>query len=301
MPELLLSLTLILNVCADFADRCSTSRASALTVSFWASICQLLLMLPFIGLVGSFPISHIFLCLVVAIVSAAGRILWYRALAESTESLATLAPFLRLSSVFVVLFAFLILHEPFTVMKIAGTLLIILGSALVTLDQPKRSIAALLTNNRAVLLVLIFAISMSTVTVLYKYLLNAGAQIWTAYFYLKGFQAAFLLILASQRPVNKSGFFDAHDARLFLFARVLQTSAAVIYLTALRNADLSSVEPIMALAPFIYLFIEKIAPGFARLHPRLSTTATPVHKSLTGPRLAAIAIVMIGSFLMYLQ
>jgi drug/metabolite transporter (DMT)-like permease len=302
MPAILLFLTMLLNMSADFADRRAAQHASPYEISLWAAILQLLLILPFIGLVGTATALQVMLCVLIGAVSAIGRIPWYRALAIHGQQLSKLAPYLRLSSVFVLLLAFMVLGETLTTAKAGGAALIVTGSLLVTLDRPRQTLAMLVHNGRAVGLIAAFSLSTALIAVLYKALLNAGVGIWTIFFYLKASQAATLVLLAARNPLNESGFLDATNIRLFTLARLVQTVAALIYLTALRDMDLSSVEPIMALSPFCYLVIERV---LLKLQPG-SRIQTPSLRHVPATRLTAlhagaVCVVTVGSLLMYLR
>jgi uncharacterized membrane protein len=304
VPGSLLVVTMLLNIAADFADRRSARGASAYEMSLWGAILQLFLILPFIGLVESAGMTQIILCVAVGIVSALGRIPWYRALASHQEQLSKLTPFLRLSSVFVLLLSYLKLGESFTQSKAIGASFIILGAIFITMDRPRYALRMLFRKGGAAWSVTLFSISTAFIAVLYKFSLTGGMAVWTVYFYLKASQAAVLVIviLGIMGKSRAPSFLEANDIRLFTFARVLQTIAALIYLLVLRNLELSSVEPIMALSPFIYLLIETC---HARFWPADVALQGPIRQDAvwrpTRLHIAALCIVAVGALVMSMR
>jgi drug/metabolite transporter (DMT)-like permease len=256
MYEALLIGTMILNIIVDFIDRRTVVQGDRFALSLWTTIIQLLLILPLIGLVNPIPFQAVVLCAVVGAFSAFARIPWYRALATKRQTLSRLSPFVRLSSVISLLCAFLLLGEPFTYQKAGGGLLMVFGSLLITMDNPAENLKKFVEYNRAAGLALIFAASTAAIAVMYKYLLGKGVDLFSMYFYLKLFQLGSVLAVNLKGGALATSYRKIKHLRLLVVARLLQTIAALTYLLALSGLNLSVVEPIAALSPFLVLGIE---------------------------------------------
>ena len=269
MFEFLLVAVVGLNVWADFIDRRAAFRSDAVALSLWTTIVQFLLVMPLIGIVGRLTPTQIGVCALVGAFTALARIPWYRALSTPGQKLSRLAPFTRLSSVIVVVLAFTLLGEAFSMKKLFGALLMVAGALVISLDRSFTGFRDFFAGNRAVLLVLIFACSLAVISVFYKYMLNAGVPIITTYFFLKLFQCAASVAHGYHRGGLGRSFSAILDLQLFVRARALQTLAAFLYLFVLRHVDLSTVEPIAAaIGPLLYLTIDKVSEWRARASPR---------------------------------
>jgi drug/metabolite transporter (DMT)-like permease len=256
MPFVSVLLSVWLNITVDFIDKTISQRGTAQNLAFWTNVIQFFLILPLIGLVHPVAIESLGLCGMVGVLTAYGRIPWFRALAIQGQELSRLTPFVRLSSVFVLLGAIFILGEPFNPLKFLGGCLLILGAMLSLLDSRTISLGIFLVDNRAPLFAMLYAACNAAVPLLYKFLVDEGEDLLSIYFYLKFFQAVFIIASSAQGAISslQTTTFDAF--RLIVVARILQTSAALVYLYALTKLQLSIAEPIAALGPFFVLIVE---------------------------------------------
>ena len=299
MYELLLIGTIGINISADFLDRHTTRGSDPYSLALWTGIVQSLLIFPIIGLVGHISAGQLVLCMIVGSVASFGRMRWYGALSDAREQLSRLAPFLRLSSVFVLLMAMFILHERLSPLQSVGAGCIIFSALLVTLERPGATLRAFVQNNRAASLVIVFSFSTACISVLYKYLLGGGVSMWTAYFYMRLFQLVPLLLAGIHTKSISGAHTNIRNLRLFVFGRVLQTGAAFLYLLVLKHIPLTRVEPIAALSPFLLLVGEWILTRSrqARGEQPAARPAT-VSWGIRGLRLAALAMVACGILLL---
>lgn len=256
MYELLLIFTLTLNIASDIIDRNVSRPTNVHALSLWTSITQLLLICPFIGLVDLPALMPLLLLFSVGGFSSFARGRWYLALSNRDEKLSRFTPFVRLSSVMVIFCAIVFMDETMTPMMFFGAALMITAAFLTSLERTKPAISDFLHANKALGMVLIFATSNALITITYKYLLNHSVSIITIYFFLKLFQCLPLLFIASNNATLAHSYREITHIRLFVGSRVLQTIAALTFLLALRNLNLSTVEPIVALSPFIYFLWE---------------------------------------------
>jgi drug/metabolite transporter (DMT)-like permease len=165
----------------------------------------------------------------------------------------------------VVVLAFTVLGEAFSMNKFLGALLMVAGAFAISLDRSFTGVRDYLANNREIFLVLIFASSLATISVFYKYMMNAGVPIITTYFFLKLFQCVASVAFGYRNKALRRSFGAILDLQLFVQARAFQTLAAFLYLFVLRNINLSAVEPIAAaIGPLLYLAIDKVSERRAR-------------------------------------
>jgi uncharacterized membrane protein len=266
--EWLLVLVVGLNIWADFMDRTAAMRSDAVALSLWTTISQFILVMPLVGLAGLLTPQQAVISASVGAFTALARIPWYRALSTPGAKLSRLAPFTRLSSVIVLILAFTLLGEAFSTTKFLGAILMVAGALMISLDRSFTSFRDYIASNRAISLVLIFAASMAVTSVFYKYMMNAGASVITTYFFLKLFQFAAAVSYGYRNNTLRRSFCAIMDIQLFVQARATQTIAAFLYLFVLRNADLSSVEPIAAaIGPLLYLIIDKASEWWASTKP----------------------------------
>jgi len=288
MLEFLLVPVVGLNVWADFIDRRAAFQSDAAAFSLWTTIIQFLLVMPLLGMAGRLTPAQIGLCALVGAFTALARIPWYRALSIPGQKLSRLAPFTRLSSVLVIVLAFTLLGEAFSLNKFLGALLMVAGALVISLDKSFTGLRDYLVGNKELLLVLIFAGSLAVISVFYKYMMNAGVSIITTYFFLKLFQCAASVAHGFHKGILRRGFAAIRDLQLFVQARTLQTLAAFLYLFVLRHVDLSTVEPIAAaIGPLLYLSIDKISEWRVQTSsPHAAQAALPA----TSSRRAYIAL-----------
>jgi len=256
MYEMLLVLTLALNLSSDLIDR-RVSRSSRIdALSLWTGIVQLLLICPFLGLVDVPSLPQLAVLVAVGWFSSYARGRWYAALSDQTQRLSRFTPFLRMSSVLVLLFAVLALGETMSERAALGAVLMIGAGFIVSLDRAHTSLAEFLKANQALGMVLVFALSNALVSVAYKHLLNLGLSIISIYFFLKLFQCTPLVAQSWRAGTLAYSYDEITNLRLFVASRALQTLAALLFLLALSKLDLSRVEPIVALMPLAYVVWE---------------------------------------------
>ena len=258
MFEALLIGMLLTYIAADFLDKKSAQRADSYAMALWTNTVQFLLLLPLIGLIDGMPISSIALCFLVALFSCFGRLQWYKALAEKKESLSRLSPLTEFSGLLVLAAAFIWFNELFSAIKGAGGALMIAGAAILGFENFKGSWKLLLESNRAIGLVLIFAASSASITILYKLLLNDALAILTIYFFLKAFQSAIFISHAIYHGRFTQSFSKIQNLRIFVSARILQTLGALVYLFVIQGHDLSKIAPLAALSPLMVIIVERI-------------------------------------------
>jgi drug/metabolite transporter (DMT)-like permease len=249
-------LSVWLNIGADFIDKSVARTGRAQNFVFWTNVIQFFLLLPLIGLVGPIRYDDLVLCAFVGALTAYGRIPWFQALSLEGQDLSRLTPFVRLSGVFVLIGAIFVLNEPYSPGRLVGGGLVILASIVVLLDKPLDAICDLLAHNKAPLYAILFAISIAAVPLLYKFLVNDGYNLFSIYFYLKLFQALFIVLSSSHGAISSLRTTSFLAFKWILFARILQTAAALLYLYALTDMDLSVAEPIAALGPFFVIAVE---------------------------------------------
>jgi hypothetical protein len=233
----------------------------------------------------------------VGAISVAGRIPWYRALAADGERLSRLAPFSRLSSVVVLALAVLVLGEKLGEAQLAGALAMILGSLLMSLEGKVTSLRTYLAANRALLQVGLFAISIAFISVYYKYMMNLGTSIITAYFFLKFGQCTVAVSQAIAQRTLTTSFAAILDLQLFVQARAVQTAAALLYILILRDVDLSRAEPLAAaIGPVMFLIIEKLSER--RAPPGETPPAGIGRGKRQWIRYAGLGAIVLGLFLL---
>jgi drug/metabolite transporter (DMT)-like permease len=288
---------MLLNVIVDFIDRKSAYQSDYYALALWTTIFQFLLILPLVGLVHLMSARAFVYCALVGAFSAYARVPWFRALDTHMQTLSRLSPFVRLSSIMVLFGAYVLLGEPFSYSKVGGGLLMIAGSVLVTLDNPVKSVRSFLEYNHAAGLVLIYAASLASISVLYKYLLNEEVDIFSVYFFLKLFQAIAISIITSYNGTLTQSYEKIPAMRLFVFGRTIQTISALVYLLALRGLKLSVAEPIAALVPLVVLGIEMIGGRWLVNQNELQLQKVPTRT--VSVRVASLVIVSLGLYLLY--
>lgn len=297
MYEALLIAVVGLNIWADFMDRSAAQRSDINALSLWTTIVQFLLVMPLVGLVEPITLPLLALSFAVGAISVAGRIPWYRALAADGQRLSRLAPFSRLSSVVVLALAVLVLGEKLGEAQLAGALVMILGSFLMSLEGKVTSWRAYLAANKALLQVGLFAISIAFISVYYKYMMNLGTSIITAYFFLKFGQCTVAVLQAMAQRTLTTSFAAILDLQLFVQARAVQTAAALLYIMILRGVDLSRAEPLAAaIGPVMFLIIEKLSDR--RAPPNETPPAGTGRGKTHWFRYAGLGAIMLGLFLL---
>jgi drug/metabolite transporter (DMT)-like permease len=289
--ELLLILTISINITADFIDRYSSNKSDAYVLTLWMSLVQFLLIFPLIGLVERISISQLLLIAGVGAFTSFGRIRWFRALSEKSEQLSRLAPFTRISSVIVLIVAVAVLGEQLSLNQALGASLIIIGAFLISFERWSARFRTFVSNNRALGLVIVFAVSNASLTVLYKYLLLSHVNTWTIYFYVKLFQAAPLLWYGADRNVLATSYLKIRNLKVFVFARVLQTAAAFLYLLVVKHLPLTTVEPIAALSPLLLILAERMIHWFQVSLPNRGMDEPAIAAKNRKPMLRFVAVI----------
>jgi uncharacterized membrane protein len=301
MYELLLLGVMSLYIASDFLDRRVTAGGNPTTrdsISLWSVVVQFLLICPLVGLLGPIAAWPLALCALIGIVSSLGRISWYHALA-SGESLSRLAPFTRISSIIVIVGAYVLLGDRPSYEKLGGGLLMIIGSLLISIERSADAIRQFFTADRAVLLTLAFAASMASVTLLYKYLLNYGVEIFTTFFYLRAFQFCITVPLILQRPRFDANLRRVSGLKVVVFARILQTVGTLTFLFVLSKLNLTTAEPIAALNPVLVWGVELVMGRSSKPADTHKESQAPgAEKKLIYIRMVALAIIAIGLLLL---
>ena len=297
MFELLLLLTLCLNITSDIVDRRISCVSNPRALTLWAAILQLLLVFPFIPWLQWPGWQHLGLVLVVGAFSGFAREHWYRALAQTHESLSRFVPFVRLSSVLVLVLAVLVLGETMTPTMVLGALLMIGAGFMISLEHFGAGWRQFLQANRALALVLVFATSNAFISVSYKYLLGHEISIITIYFFLKFFQCLPLVAKAALDGTLNSSRKEIAHPLWFTTSRLFQTVAALVFLVVLYRLPLSRVEPLMALSPFLYLGWEWFERRFL-LHGAAATTGATARRLLI-LRIVATSMTIVGLILLH--
>jgi uncharacterized membrane protein len=265
MLALMLVTVVALNVWADFIDRRSTTASDINALALWTTIIQFALVVPLIGLVRPAPLELLIPCAAVAAFSVWARHAWFTALSSRTERLSRLAPISRLSSVVTLALAFAVLREQVSTEAVIGATTMVVGGLLISFRRETPDLRAYARENKALVLVALFAASSATITILYKHSLNVGIGIISAYFYLKAFQFAFAMAFAAFKGQIARSYSAIDDLPLFIRARVIQTAAALAYLFVLSKVPLAFAVPITAVAgPLLYLLIERLAGKYEK-------------------------------------
>lgn len=300
MFELLLLLTVCLNISSDIVDRRISGVSNPRALTLWAAILQLLLVCPFIFWLRWPGWLHLGLLLVVGAFSGFAREHWYRALAQTHEQLSRFVPFVRLSSVLVLALAILLLGETMTPMMAAGALLMIAAGFLISLERYGGNWRQFLHANRALALVAVFAASNACISVSYKYLLENELNIISIYFFLKLFQCWPLVAKAAVDGTLKSSRQEIAHPGWLVVSRLFQTVAALVFLLVLYRLPLTRVEPLMALSPFLYLAWERIERRFFPLVPVASADGAGAGgRRVLILRLAATGMTIAGLILLH--
>jgi hypothetical protein len=168
----------------------------------------------------------------------------------------------------------------------------IAGAAILGFENFKGSWRQLLESNRAFGLVLIFAASSASITILYKLLLNEALAILTIYFFLKAFQSATFITHAVYHGRFTGSFSKIQNLRVFVTARILQTLGALVYLFVIQGHDLSKIAPLAALSPLMVIVVERIlrywkVEGMGRADYNVKT------------RLTALIVISLGAISLY--
>ncbi|OQA33309.1 MAG: EamA-like transporter family protein [Betaproteobacteria bacterium ADurb.Bin341] len=302
MFELLLLLTLCLNISSDIVDRRISGLSNPRALTLWAAILQLLLVCPFIFWVQWPGWPHVGLLLLVGVFSGFAREYWYRALAQTHEQLSRFVPFVRLSSVLVLALAILLLGETMTPLMAAGALLMIGAGFIISLERYGGSWREFMHANRALALVAVFATSNAFISVSYKYLLGHELNIITIYFFLKLFQCLPLVTKAVVEGTLISSRKEIARPLWFVLSRLFQTVAALVFLLVLYRLPLTRVEPLMALSPFLYLAWEWVERRIERrfsLRGTAATTAGATERRVLILRVVATGMTIVGLILLH--
>ena len=295
MYVLLLFVTLGLNLSSDILDRRISGGSNVAALSAWTAIIQLLLIIPFVGLVDIPSLQSIGVLLVVGAFSTYARGRWYKALSNPAEKLSRFAPFVRLSSVIVLVVAVTLLGESMSPTAVFGAALMLAAGFVISLERAHTGLREFLHANRVFGLILVFACSNALITISYKYLLGQGVTILSIYFLLKLFPCTPLLVGAIGDHSFMNGYRQIRNIRLFVASRALQTVAALMFLLVLRNLDLTTVEPVVAMTPLVYVVWEAAEKRWLKHAAPAPAVPLTRFKRLLHP--AAIALSIAGFML----
>jgi drug/metabolite transporter (DMT)-like permease len=298
MNESLLLAMMLINISADFLDKKSSRKTNSYAMALWTNSFQFLLLLPLIGMVHMMPVPQMAICFLVALFTAYGRLLWYKALSFQKESLSRLTPFTRFSSVVVLIAAFTLFHEPFSGIKASGGILMVIGTVVIGFEKFNGSIKQLFINNKAAGYVIVFAASSASIAILYKYLLNESLTILTVYFFLKAFQMAVFVFHSLYTNKFRGSFANIKDLRVFVVARILQTVAAFIYIFVIQGSTLSTVAPLAALNPLMVTLVEYLLKKYMRFRKK-EVGAEEAEEYHVGIRVTALVLVSLGAIMLY--
>lgn len=271
MYDLILVLSLLASVSAVLIDKTVTRTASAWDCTVFGIFLQTALLVPFFVLWTWPGWKATALLFGAGLVTGSARILWYKAL--SREQLGRVAPFKRLSTVFVMLGAFWILKEKLTGQQIAGALVMIAGSFLLLGDKFSRSLGEFLHLNRYVGCVLYFALALAAWKVTYAFFASEAflkpsdegvrqvpralceaskpALVYTALFTMKLGQFA-VVAPSMRRPRRVDGLWTLS------VSQTLQLLSTVLFLFVISGQDLALSEPIAAASPLLLIILSRL-------------------------------------------
>ncbi len=298
--ELVLVLSSALTISAHVIDRISSQESDVYAMTLWASVVQLILILPFVGVVDLLSPAHALLIFVAAGFSSFARSRWFLALSKSRDSLSKLVPLTRLSSIFVLIFAVALLGETLSPLAAFGALTMILGAMTVMLDRPSATLREFLQINWPALLVLLVAFSRAGNNISSKYVLTMSeVNFFRIYFHLKLFECITIVVAVIANARLRSRYSRISRPRAFVGARALQTAAGLLFILAISRLDLTRAEPLTAVGPLLLLLWEWLDRKFhilerAGITPPATAPLTPLGLWL---RIAG-TIMIFGGFLL---
>ncbi len=273
--ELVLVLSSALTISAHVIDRISSQESDVYAMTLWASVVQLILVIPFVGLVGRLSLPHALLIFAAAGFSSFARSRWFLALSKSRDSLSKLVPLTRLSSLFVLVFAVALLGETLSPFAAVGALTMILGAMTIMLDRPSATFREFLHINWPALLVLLVAFSRAGNNLSSKYVLTMSeVDFFTIYFHLKLFECISIVAVVISNANLRTRYSKISHPRSFISARALQTAAGLLFILAISRLDLTRAEPITAVGPLLLLLWEWVDRRFQVLQ-RAGITPPP--------------------------
>lgn len=238
-------------------DRTCNFESDIYAMTLWTSVVQLLLILPFLGLVDLLPVGPALLLFGLASLSAFGRMKWYQALSTAEGNISRLMPITRLSSLLVLVAAVVILGEELPPLAAFGAIAMILGAISMTLEVSSSTFRLFLSNNLVLFLVLVVAISKGLNSLGYKWiLLDESITFFNVYFHLKLFECVVTFLAVSKSKLSPVSLATLSNPQSFVAARGLQTISGLIFLFVLNAIDLSKVEAISAIGPLIAVIWE---------------------------------------------
>ena len=246
----LIVITSVLSTAVHVIDRSWNRGSDVYAMTFWSSVIQVLIVLPFAGMVSILPLDITCILLLVGAITALARISWYRALASTGDALSRLLPLTHASGFIVLLLAFAVLGESLPPWGVAGGCAMIFGAILISLEQPASTMREFLALNLALGLVLFQSVARSVNNVSYKWVFNQGDfSFFTIYFYLKLLEllSVAFLIMTTNGPQSK--YRDLRNRPAFLVARGMQTISGLLFIYVLRHLDISVAEPVSAAGP----------------------------------------------------
>lgn len=281
-------------------DRACNFESDSHAMTLWTAVVQLVLVLPFLGLVEWIPPLVALGLLALASVSAFARVRWYTALSHSEGAPSRLMPIARLGSLVVLAAAVFLLGEDLPGPAAVGAVAMIFGAIAITLEAPVRDLRTYVAENLIIWLVVLFAISRGLNSVGYKLMLtHTGVGFFSLFFFLKVFECLAVVAIVYSDSSLRTQASSLANPQAFVGARSLQTISGLLYLFVLHDVDLSKVEAIAAIGPLIALAWEwfdrktKVVARFGGPVPRERPPDDRV-----GYRVAGILLVLIGFVLL---
>lgn len=246
----LLIATSVLSTMVHVIDRAANWESDVYAMTLWSSLVQLLLIMPFIGLVGLLPWNITGVLMGVAAITAYARSRWYIALSSSGDSLSRLLPLTHASSFIVLILAAVVLGEKLPPLAWLGGVVMVVGAMCISMEQPAATFKAFLLANVALALVLSQSLSRAVNNVSYKWIFNQGAyDFFTIYFYLKVFEFIAVGTIVASSKSYRARYHMISNPQAFVGARGLQTFSGLMFIFVLNHMDISVAEPISAVGP----------------------------------------------------
>jgi drug/metabolite transporter (DMT)-like permease len=250
-------LTGILSVAVHVIDRAWNRQSDVYALTLWSSLLQLLMVLPFAGLVSVLPWGIAGLLFAVGAITAYARVSWYRALASPGDSLSRLLPLTHSSGFIVLVLAYFLLGEAMPPQAVVGGTAMIAGAILISLEQPGATIREFLAMNLALGFILLQSLGRAANNISYKWVFNQGDfDFFTVYFYLKVFEFLSIATIIVGFKDLRARCRHIQNPRALVVARGLQTMSGLLFILVLSNIDISLAEPISACGPFFAIVWE---------------------------------------------
>lgn len=210
------------------------------------------------------------------------------------EEVSRVAPLMRLTSIFTLLFGFLILGEKLTPLRYLGVLILTVGGFLVSWKG--KGVGGI---SKVFFLIIILDIGLSMSDIISKYVLGHISYFSLLFYGMVGTLCGRLLLLGSSKI--RMDFVDLlREVKLWIYPITLlsMTSAYAAYLAYYKAISITQVSLVGAIPSLNPLFVLIFAGALSLFIPKILkeefTTRTTVVKSI------AILLVFIGSYLLVL-